>query len=153
MSEENSVEEEFDFAKMAKFYEGFNLVDLIRKMRELRIQKDNMEAELKGIGRELEYVSKNLIPERFNAEGIKKMDVEGVGRVSLRADIYASIKSGQKTTAYQWLKDIGSEDLIQPAVAPSILKAFLKDRLKSGEDIPEDLFNVTPFQSATITKT
>jgi hypothetical protein len=80
------------------------------------------------------------------------MNIDGVGRISLRADIYASVKSGMKETAYTWLSDVGAGDLIQDSVPPSTLKAFLKNRLKAGEDIPEDLFNVTPYQQATLTK-
>jgi hypothetical protein len=153
MSADDKEDGEFDFAKMAALYEGHSLTELIGAMHRLREQKEALELEIKGVNREYEYVSRTLIPEKFNAEGIKKMDVTGIGRVSLRADIFASIKSGQKESAYQWLSDIGSGDIIQPAVAPSTLKAFLKNRLKSGEDIPEEMFNVTAYQQATITKT
>lgn len=148
---DESVENPYD--AFQKLYEGHSTIELIAAMARVRKQKDDLESEVSGIGKELDYLSKVLIPDRFMEEGIRNMNVEGIGRVGLRADIYASIKSGAKDQAYSWLGDIGSGDLIQPGIPPSTLKAFLKARLKAGEDIPEDLFNVTPYQMAMITKT
>jgi hypothetical protein len=141
-----------EFAAFAKLYGDYSTLDLITAMVRLREQKDNAEEHAKAIAREYEFITKTAIPEKFAEDGIKNINVEGIGRVQLRADIYASVKSGAKEQAYAWLSDVGSGDLIQPSVPPSTLKAFLKGRLKAGEDIPEELFNVNPFQQASITK-
>ena len=141
-----------DVAKFQELYSDFTTRELILKMRDLREQKDDMDKELSGVTAEYEYLTKIAIPEKFSEEGIKNMNLEGVGRISLRTDIYASVKADAKARALEWLGDIGSGDLIQPTVNSSTLKAFLKNRIKAGEDIPEDLFNVTPYQQATITK-
>jgi len=148
-----TTEESNPVSEFQKFYEDYTTLELVRKMKSLREQKDTMDTELKGVTAEYEFITRIAIPEKFTEEGIKNMNVDGVGRVGLRADIYASVKAGAKADAYQWLSDIGSQDLIQPAVAPSTLKAFLKDRIKAGLDIPEEFFNCTPYQMATITKT
>lgn len=142
-----------EFAKFAQLYSGHSTVELIKAMARVRKEKDDAEDVAKGIGREYEFLSKVAIPEKFAEEGVTIMKVDGIGRVNLAADIYASIKAGMKEKAYLWLSDIGSADLIQAAVPPSTLKAFLKSRIKAAEDIPEDLFNCTPFQQARITKT
>jgi hypothetical protein len=139
-------------AKWQEFYRGWAPVELSKKFATLRARKEDVEEELSDINSELEYLAKVAIPETFTDQGLKNMNIDGVGRISLRADIYASVKSGMKETAYTWLSDIGAGDLIQDSVPPSTLKAFLKTRLKAGEDIPEDLFNVTPYQQATLTK-
>jgi len=146
------MSDDTEFGKWAEFYKDHSTMELIRAMAKIREQKDALDEELKGTSREYEYLSKVRIPEAFDNDGIKNMNVEGLGRISLRPDIYASVKAGTKQAAYTWLSDIGSGDLIQDTVNPSTLKAFLKGRIKSGEDIPEEYFNVTAYQQATITK-
>jgi hypothetical protein len=149
MSEETVAK----FGEFQDFYKDYETMDLIRAMARLQEAKDNIDAELKGVNREYEYLTKVKIPEAFENDGIKNMSLDGIGRVSLRTDIYASIKAGHKEEALRWLSDIGSESLIQPTVNSSTLKAFLKIRIRKGEDTPEELFNITPYQQATITKT
>lgn len=138
--------------KLVKFYEGYNALELIRAMDRIRVQKDTIEAEFKMTAAEYEYLSKTAIPEAFEREGIKNMNVEGVGLVKLTADIYASIKSGAKDKLFQWLRDSGFGDLIVDSVAPSTLKSFLKGRIKAGDEYPEEFVNVTPYSRASITK-
>lgn len=141
-----------EYAKFAEVYAGHTAVDLIRAMARLREEKDRIEDEAKGVSREYEYITKVAIPEKFAEDGVTLMKVDGIGRCNLTADIFASVKAGMKEKAYLWLSDVGSGDLIQPSVNSSTLKAFLKGRMKKAEEIPEDLFNVTPFQQARITK-
>lgn len=142
-----------EYTAFQNLYSKHTTLELIRAMAKVRGEKDTLDAELSGVSKEYEYLTKIAIPEAFENDGIKNMNVEGLGRVALRADIYASIKAGQKEAAYQWLSDIGSGDLIQPTVPPSTLKAFIKARIKKAEELPDDLFNITPFQQASITKT
>lgn len=151
MDNDNPVEDT-PIVDWATFYANSTTLELIRAMHKVRKQKDDLDYELKSTTAELEFLAKIAIPEKFAEEQIKNMNVDGIGRVGLRADAYASIKAGLKEKAFEWLSDIGSGDLIQPQVAPSTLKAFLKGRLKAGEDIPEELFNFSPYQTATITK-
>ena len=80
------------------------------------------------------------------------MKVEGVGRVGLTSDLYASIAPDQKGAAYEWLSDNGHGDVVQPTVNSSTLKALMKSIIKSGKEIPSELFKVTPFTRASITK-
>lgn len=151
-SDEDGVSVVHTNDKFQKIYESMTTLELIRAMAKVRAEKDNLDMELKGVTAEHEYLSKIAIPEKFAGEGIKNMRVEGIGRISLRPDIYASVKAGRKERAYLWLKDIGSGSLIQDSVPPSTLKAFLKARIISGDEIPEDLFNATAYTVATITK-
>jgi len=148
-----SDEEQSPQSRWADKYKGKPTLDLIHAMSHLRADKDELEDKVSAANSELEYLAKVAIPDRFTEEGIRNMVVDGVGRVGLRANIYASIKAGCKDQAYQWMRDVGLGDLIQPSVNASTLKATLKNRIKSADDIPEDLFNVTPYQQATITKT
>lgn len=139
-------------SKWQEFYSSYTSVELGKRFHKLRKEKELAEASLGDLNKELEFLAKVAIPEKFTDEGLKNLNLEGIGRISLRADIYASIKAGQKDAAYTWISDIGAGDLIQDSIPPSTLKAFLKNRLKAGEEYPEDLFNVTAYQQATLTQ-
>lgn len=41
---------------------------------------------------------------------------------------------------------------LKEVVHPSTLKSFVKERMRNGEQIPMDLFNVHPYQKATLKK-
>jgi hypothetical protein len=59
----------------------------------------------------------------------------------------------KKAEFFDWLRDNGRGDLLQENINPSTLKATVKGLVKNGEEIPEDLLNVSPFTRASITKT
>jgi hypothetical protein len=81
------------------------------------------------------------------------MTIDGLGRLGLTSDVFARIVTERRADAYQWLSDHGFGDLIQPTVNSSSLKATMRKLIKDGkESIPDDLFIVTPYQRASITK-
>lgn len=133
-------------------YDDMELLDLIREMRRLQTEKDEIEADLKRHNKHFDFLRITKIPALMEDQGIRNLNVEGVGRVSLTADMHVSIKEGQKEDFYIWLRDNGREDLIQPNVNPSTLKATVKNMVKEGEVVPEEYLNVSPFTRASITK-
>lgn len=142
--EENSVFEQQ--------YHAMTTLELVREMNTVRLEKERMEETLSTINKRYDYLRLIAVPKRFEDEGITNMKVEGVGRVGLTPDLYASIAPDQKGAAYEWLSDNGHGDVIQPTVNSSTLKALMKSIIKSGEEIPSELFKVTPFTRASITK-
>ena len=133
-------------------YAGMDLETVIKSMKAIGEDKDAAEEVLKDINKEYDYLRLSLIPKLFDDRGIANMRLTDIGRVSLTSDIYASIPAGKRDEAYLWLSDTGHGDLVSNTVNPSTLKAFLKQMLLKGEEIPEDLFKVTPFTRASITK-
>jgi hypothetical protein len=133
-------------------YDGMSLMELIREMRRVQLAKDDTEAELKRHNKVFDFLRITKVPQMMEDEGIRNLNVEGVGRVSLTADMHVSIKDGLKESFYEWLRDNGRSDLIQPNVNPSTLKATVKNMVKEGEVVPEELLNVSPFTRASITK-
>jgi len=133
-------------------YDGMTLMELIREMRRVQMAKDETETELKKLNKHFDFLRITKVPQMMEDEGIRNLNVEGVGRVSLTADMHVSIKDGQKESFYEWLRDNGRSDLIQPNVNPSTLKATVKNMVKEGEVVPEEMLNVSPFTRASITK-
>lgn len=133
-------------------YAGRTAVELARSMAEIRRAKDALEEQLSALNKEHDYLAKNALPRRMEDEGIEALKVEGVGRVNLRSDVYASIPAEAKDRAYEWLRDNGRANLITETVNASTLKASIRRAIEAGEPFPEQLFRVTPYTFAVITK-
>jgi len=148
-NEDTQVHQNDEFR--AKFKDHTTL-QVIHAMDEMRKAKDRAEAELKTINAEYDFVRHILVPEMFERDGIENLAVAGVGRVSLTSDLRVSIASGAKEQAYRFLDDVGKGDIITTTVNASTLKAVVKSMILQGDEVPEDLFKVTPFTRASITK-
>ena len=122
------------------------------RMRVLQEQKDALEVDLSEVNKELDLLRTKKIPELMESMELRNVTIEGIGRVQLAADIYASTREGKKDAAMQWLRDLGYDNMIQETYNSSSLKALLRRMLAEGVDIPDDIFNVTPFTRASIVK-
>ncbi len=133
-------------------YDGMTLIELVRQMKDIQAQKETADEHTKLLNKHFDFLRITKIPQVMEDEGIRNLSVEGVGRVSLTADMHVSVKDGQKESFYDWLRDNGRSDLIQPTVNSSTLKATVKDMVRSGEQIPDEMLNISPFTRASITK-
>lgn len=120
------------------------------EMRSLQADKEVIEAELKGINVRLDQIRLKEIPEEMAERDIRTVNFEGIGRIQLALDVYATIKD--KELGYKWLADNGYDGIIQPYVQPSTFKATVKDAIKNGQEFPEELFSISPFTRASIVK-
>jgi hypothetical protein len=138
--------------RLREKYKGYKLPDLIAEMDRARGELDRL-SEIKSES-ELEHdlLRLELIPTKMDDEGIENIKIEGIGRVSLTGDVHASILKEHRDAAHAWLEEHGYGDLIQATVNSSTLKAFVKERLEAGDMLPAELFKVTPFTRAAITK-
>lgn len=122
------------------------------RMKELQSRKDQLDADLSDINKELDIIRTKKIPELMESMELRNVTIEGLGRVQLAADIYASTREGQKEAAMTWLRDCGYEGMITETYNASSLKALFRRLMVDGADIPEDIFAVTPFVRASIVK-
>lgn len=122
------------------------------RMKELQGQKDKLETELSDINKELDLIRTKKIPELMESMELRNVTIEGLGRVQLAADIYASTREGQKETAMTWLRDCGYDNMITETYNASSLKALFRRMISEGVDIPDDIFNIQPFVRASIVK-
>lgn len=127
-------------------------LELIHRFNALRLQKEDLETALKAVNGEYDHIRLVLVPERFEEEGIAKMQVKDVGTVSITHDMYVSMKADKKPEAMQYLRDIGKGSIVQESVNSSTLRAVVKEMVKGGDAVPDELFNVHPFARASITK-
>lgn len=124
------------------------LIEMAQQMRLLQNSKERLEADLKEVNKALDQLRLKDIPEFMAENDIRTVTFDGIGRVQLAMDVYATMIDKEK--CYQWLAENGYEGLIVPYVQPSTFKATVKDALKEGQEFPEELFNITPFTRASI---
>lgn len=124
------------------------LINLAMRMKVLKEAIDVKKAELKDLNEEYDLIRMNEIPDVMDETGVGSINIKGVGTVYLTDDMYVSFPD--KEAGYGWLEDNGFGDIIKPYVFPQTLKAFVKEQLGDGNEIPEDVFKVTPFTRAAI---
>ncbi len=96
--------------------------------------------------------SKHILPARMEEEGIETVRIEGVGRLQTKSDIYCSCPAPNREALQDWLVDHGHGSLISQSVNASTLKAFIKEQMKEGNPVPDDLLDIEPYSMAVIVK-
>jgi hypothetical protein len=110
---------------------------------------DALKDETKELNRRFDEIRLRLIPEAMEEQGIKNINLDGIGLVYLTADLYTSVPSDKKEDFYEWLEDNGLRDLVTETVNSSTLKAWCKERIESGKQIPP-MVEISPFTRASI---
>lgn len=106
----------------------------------------------KEIQAEHDKLRLDILPSKMDEEGITSLNLKGVGRLGITMDVYVTVLAGNREDFYQWLRDHGHGALISPYAQPSTVKAFIKEQVKEGNEIPENLVSCEPFYRATVTK-
>jgi hypothetical protein len=141
-----------------------NLRELCSRMKEQQGRKEQLEAELTEVNKALDDLRMRQIPPLMESLQVKTATFEGLGRVQLASDIFASTREGKKDAAMQWLRDCGYEDMITETYNASSIKALFRRLLKDhdatlkaadpfewvADPIPAEIFAVTPFVRASI---
>lgn len=129
------------------------VADYVRLQDHLNRSIDSLGESKSKLQKVYDWMREGKLPEIMESSDLDGVKVEGVGRVHLQSDLRVSIKSDSKAEAYEWLDDNGHGGLITQTVNASSLKAFAKEKMKNGEEIPEEFFNINPFTRAVITRT
>ena len=135
--------ENFDFEKM-------ELVELAHYQASLKSVHERLDKHKSTVGKMFDYIRTQAVPLKMEEEGVESITVQGVGRLSLTSDIYLQVKD--KEGSFEWLMDNGHGDLISETVNASSLKALLRRMLRDGKEVPDEVYKVTPFSRASITK-
>lgn len=133
-------------------HRSLDLKSLAECMMHWRAVKEELERKLAEANAHYDVLRFEMIPEKMEEMGIERVTFEGIGRISLTPDVFVSTKPGMRDKLFAWLRKHKLADIIQPSVNSSTLRAFVKDRMREGKEIPEDCLNVTPVIRASITR-
>lgn len=127
-------------------------IDAIRFMDAIYQFKEELQDRVKTpVEKVYEVVRFAVIPSLMDAAGVTTMTVSGVGRVNLQDDVQCQVKN--QALLHGWLIDREFEDMIKQTVNAQTLAAFVRRRLKAGDDLPsEEVLGVKPLTRAVITR-
>ena len=152
IAELRELSEKLSIVNVKDHIEKAELKHLVAFQADLKTLLDNSKDVRSELNKTYEFLRTNIIPMRMDDDGLDSITVTGVGRVNLQADVYASIVTGQKEAAFEWLEENELGDMIVENVNAQTLKAFARRRVKEGDLLPDTLFNVTPYTFAKITR-
>lgn len=110
------------------------------------------EAALKAEKEKLRLIQEELLPAKMNEEGVSTVNVNGVGRFTVTSVERVSVIGGKQPDLKAWLVENGYEGLIQDTINSSTLKAWVKERMQEGDEVPTELLNMHSFDRVTLTK-
>lgn len=131
-------------------YAAMSLKELVEKMNEGRLEKEKTERRLARINAFYDVLRFEKVPEQMETDGVENVRYEGIGLVTLTADLRIQIRDKKGLFAWLRAKRLGS--LIKEDVNSSTLKASIKGMMKSGKPVPTDFVKVDPITRAAITK-
>lgn len=135
-----------------KAAENLNSQGLARVLRDFKEANELADNTKKAIGKVYDHIRTISLPDRMDEEGLESpMNVQGVGRVTLTSDVRVSFKD--KEVGYRWLEEHGHDDLINETVNASSLAGLIRRKMRDGEEVPEEIFKVSPITRASITGT
>jgi len=142
------------YEELEEKYQSKSAVELAKELAEIKAQLDLIDDKRKEVNRVYDYLRKGALPERMGDEDLGNMTVSGVGRISLRADMYVSVPAANKEAAFDWLRGTGHGGIVKETVHAGTLKSLMKQMLKDGVELPpEELIKTTPYEIAVLTRT
>lgn len=129
-----------------------NLKEAAERYKDLRDQIKDLKDRQAELQKEFDEIRFNTIPDLMDEMGVGTITFKEVGRIQLAGDLNVSIPADKREEAYDWLEKHGHGDIVKPGVHPSALKGFVKEALREGEELPEDIFRMHLFTRASVVK-
>lgn len=145
--------------------EIYELADALRQLNKsngyqdlalaLAKAKDQLDAVAKAksaLQEAYDNLRQRVIPSKMEEEGLSTITVAGVGRMTITAQLQVSVRPEFKIQLKQWLVDNGHAELVTETINASTLKAWYKEQLMNGEELPDDMLNIYGFDQVSLTK-
>lgn len=138
----DDIQKEVDEAKKKSLKD---VVEVFCKVRYVCDRLAEVKSPLEQIKSSLAY---GTLPEMFNDQDLKTQTYDELGvRVTVKSDL--TVKTLDKLKALGWGKENG---IVQETINSSTLKAFAKDLLKQGKELPSEMFETEVVQNISVTK-
>jgi hypothetical protein len=110
-----------------------DLIALFRKYYDLEREfKEKMEE-----ARETKESFEQVLYDKMISEGVQNLKTDKLGTFYLRDDRYASVKAETKEAFFDWLRESGYGDLIQPTVNARTLTSWVNEQTE-GKELEDD---------------
>lgn len=131
------------------------ITDLVKRLRELKDQKDDLEEKLKAINKEAKEIQEKKLPKLMGDAEIESWKVTGAGTCYIKQELYVSMSKPDQESEdaeppfYDWARQ-NAPDLIKEFIHPARLKSWAKERLENGQPIPDNTLKATFVPTATL---
>lgn len=103
------------------------------------------EERLKAQKEKLRVIEQVALPDLMTELGVEGLTLSDGTSISIKPMYGASITKDHEGEAFDWLKEHGFGDLIKERmvvnVHPMTLRAWYKERVEAGEEVPDTLFS------------
>lgn len=113
---------------------------------------ESIDKDVKRVYHVMDMISKFLLPERLQANGLDAIRVPSISRFfSIQSKTSASFLDKEK--GFEWLRSIGQEEVIQETVNAGTLAALCRNLiLEQGIDPPADIVKVSTYDTTSMVK-
>ena len=126
-----------------------DVVTLILEMKILQENIDILDDRMKVLRGKYDQLRLFDIPNTM-AETNDMRSINGDwGRCTLTSDMHVKVED--KQGLHRWLEESGNGSLIVPTVNAQTLKAFVKEQIVNGNELPS-ILTVSPFTRAVLYK-
>lgn len=133
---------------------GRDAVSLARAFVAMHRLNDRVDLLGKEWGALYDSYKKETVPNVLQAAGITNVPLAEGWRVGFSTKTFASIKEGMKDKAHTWLrKNKLGELVVETVFAQSLSKAAAYRIEEQNLTLPDDLFNVHPVFTTSVTST
>lgn len=132
------------------------LSDLGQRMQTLRNELAEVRAYKTELQKEYDRLREEVLPDAMRRAGIVSDDGRGSftlpdgATVYLRSTLYPSVRKANQPRFHAWLREEGHGDLIKETVHHQTLKAFCREQVEAGRNLPEDLVTTHYVTKASI---
>lgn len=158
------------------------LAEKAAELNQLNNKLEDLNRQAKDVSLEIKRMNEEIIPNYMQELGLSEIKLSNGAKVTVKQQIFASIKKENEGQAFQWLEDHGHGDLIKTelkvnfgkgeldkahnlrlvlrdmdidaAVKPTVhwqtLRAFAKEQMEKGVQLPEDLIPTHVVPTAVI---
>lgn len=119
-------------------YDGLTPAELALRMAEQRAELDKAAAVKTAIQKRYDYIRANVLPRAMEDADLTAFKPDGLDKgVRVQDELYVSVPAASREELHEWLQDHGHQSLVVETVNGSTLKAFVRDALKNGSEMPE----------------
>lgn len=113
-------------------------LELIKKLKDAKEKYEALDEQTKTAKAEFERIYKELHFYLISNQKDATSEYKGLGKVRVAdSEIIASVTKENEEQFYNFLHDVGREDLVRATVPWRSLSAFVKELKEEGKDIPQ----------------
>lgn len=113
-----------------------NEKDLVLEYKLAKDELERLEDESKKAKERFDKAQLKLVEELQTKGASQTAKYDGIGRITIMKPLVGA-RSENEDVLFDYLKQIGRDDLIRPTVHHKTLSSFVKEMLEGGQEIPD----------------